>query len=106
MDVDDEHKEHSHYNDANKEDELQSGGNHIDMGNLLTQNQKTAAQASPTSSETLQIQIWLRWQIGAGWRNPLKFQWWSALQRGWKSKATAILQNINEEIPNNKKILS
>ena len=56
--------------------------------------------------KTLQIQIWLRWEIGAGWRNPLKLQWWSALQRGWKSKATAILQNINEEIPNNKKILS
>lgn len=51
MDVHDERKEHSHYNDANKEDELQSGGNHIVMGNLLTQNQKTAAQASPTSSE-------------------------------------------------------
>lgn len=51
MDVHDERKEHSHYNDANKEDELQSGGNHIVMSNLLTQNQKTAAQASPTSSE-------------------------------------------------------
>ena len=51
MDVDDEQKKHSHYNDANKEDELQSGGNHIDMGNLLTQKQKTAAQALHTSSE-------------------------------------------------------
>ena len=51
MDIDDKHEKCSQFGDNNEEDEQQSGGNHEDVDNLLTQNQKTAVEVPPTASE-------------------------------------------------------
>ena len=67
------------HSDDNQKDVQQSGGNHEDVGNLLTENQKTAVEVPLTESESSADSD--GWQNGAGCRNPLEFQSCPELQR-------------------------